>query len=187
MYSMNFFTSNRERRLWLWTLAVVVAIYSTLGLATMLAGVINRDLLAAIFVSGMLLIGIAVITQGLKVRPGIVEVGVLVGVWAVYLMVFQRIASPVERSHLIEYGVVGLLIYEALTERMHQRRRIYVIAPLAILITTLLGTLDECIQWFLPNRVFDPVDIMFNFSAGLMAVTARIALGWARSRRGWLT
>ena len=30
---MDLFTSDRERRLWLWTLAVLVAIYSTLGLA----------------------------------------------------------------------------------------------------------------------------------------------------------
>ena len=34
------FTSERERRLWAWTLAVVVAIYSTLGLARTLAAVL---------------------------------------------------------------------------------------------------------------------------------------------------
>ena len=43
---MSFFTSDRERRLWLWTLAVLVAIYSTLGLARMVADTLRkRDLL----------------------------------------------------------------------------------------------------------------------------------------------
>ena len=31
--STSLFTSDRERRLWCWALAIVVAIYSTLGLA----------------------------------------------------------------------------------------------------------------------------------------------------------
>ena len=34
---MNIFSSYRERRLWLWVLAVMVAIYATLGLAQTLA------------------------------------------------------------------------------------------------------------------------------------------------------
>ena len=34
---MRLFASGRERRMWLWTLAVVVAIYSTLGLTGTLA------------------------------------------------------------------------------------------------------------------------------------------------------
>ena len=37
------FSSERERRLWAWTLAVVVAIYSTMGLARTLAGAL-RDI-----------------------------------------------------------------------------------------------------------------------------------------------
>ena len=39
-----FFSSDRERRLWGWTLAVVGAIYSTLGLAGTLAGALSQDL-----------------------------------------------------------------------------------------------------------------------------------------------
>ena len=41
--AMSLFTSDRERRLWLWTLAVVVAIYSTLGLAGTLAGALREQ------------------------------------------------------------------------------------------------------------------------------------------------
>jgi len=46
----------------------------------------------------------------------------------------------------------------------------------------LIGVLDECIQAFLPNRVFDPLDILFNALAAVMAVVASAALTWARRR-----
>ena len=124
--------------------------------------------------------GIAIVTQVFKTRPRLLEMGVALGVFAVYLLVFLRMAIPEERSHLIEYSVVGLLIYQALVERKSQGRHVPVPALLAILMTTAIGTLDECIQLFLPSRVFDPIDILFNFLAGVMAVTASVALGWAR-------
>ena len=176
---MPLFSSNRERRLWGWTLAVVVAIYSTLGLAATLAGKLPEGLFGQMFFYGFLMIGVAILTQGLKVRPGGAEIGVALGVAAVYLMVFARLGIP-ERTHLFEYGVVAFLIYEALTERASHGRRVPVPALLAILATALVGSLDECIQWFLPSRVFDLVDIGFNVLAAVMAVAASVALGWAR-------
>ena len=47
---MSLFTSDRERRLWLWTLAVLVAIYATLGPARVLADALReRNLLRLSF------------------------------------------------------------------------------------------------------------------------------------------
>ncbi|MFQ5578240.1 MAG: VanZ family protein [Anaerolineae bacterium] len=181
---MHLFTSGRERRLWLWTVAVVAAIYSTLGLAAPLAGALrDRGLIEAFFILGVLVVGAAILTQGLKTRPGGAEIGVALGVAAVYLMVFVRMAIPAEeRTHIIEYGVVAVFIYEALAERVSQGRRVPAPPVLAILATGLAGALDECIQVLLPGRVFDPRDILFNLLAGVMAVAASLALGWARRR-----
>ena len=89
-----------------------------------------------------------------------------------------------ERTHLIEYGVVGVFIHAALAERASQGRRVPLPPLLAILATAALGLLDECIQAFLPSRVFDPQDILFNLLAGTMAVAASVALAWARRWRG---
>jgi hypothetical protein len=53
---MSLFTSDRERRLWLLALTVGVAIYSTLGLASTLAGALrDRGLIEAAFWLGLFL------------------------------------------------------------------------------------------------------------------------------------
>ena len=182
------FSSARERRLWIWTAVVVAAIYSTLGLAQTLADRLGNDFFAVwLFLLGCVLVLLAVVTQGLRVRPSGIEIAVALGVAAAYMLVFVRMAIPTERSHLVEYGVVAVLVYEALAERASHGRRVPVPALLAILITTLIGTLDEGIQWLLPSRTFDPVDILFNVLAAVMAVTASAALQWARRRAlAWL-
>jgi VanZ family protein len=132
----------------------------------------------------MLLIVTAVVLQGLKTRPGNTEIGVALGIAAVYLMVFLRMAIQEERTHLIEYSVLGLIIHEALTERGSQGRRVPIPALLAVVLTSLLGLIDEGLQAILPNRVYDIRDVGFNALAGLMAVVASLALAWARRRRG---
>ena len=47
-----------------------------------------------------------------------------------------------------------------------------------------LGLFDKYLQLFVPSRVFDPWDILFNVLAGALAVGASVALGWARRRAG---
>lgn len=178
------FTSRRERVYWLWALAVVVAIYSTLGLARTLAGVLrDRGLLDVIFILSFLAVGVAVVLIASRARPGMAEIGVGLGVAAVYLMIFVRMSIPEERTHLFEYGLVAVLIYQALVERRRNGRSVRAPALSAVVATAILGWLDEGIQSLLPNRVYDLVDVGFNALAGLIAVFAVAALTWARRRR----
>ncbi len=181
---MSLFSSRRERRLWLWTLAVVVAIYSTLGLAGTLAAALREyGLLDAstLGLFAMFLLGTTILTLGLKVRPGGVEIAVMLGVaFAYLLLVLRSTYLPEERTHLMEYGVVGVFIHAALAERASQGRRVPLAPVVAVVLTAALGAVDEGIQWFLPNRVFDPVDMLFNLLAGATSVAAVVALGWAR-------
>ena len=181
---MSRFASDRERRLWAWTAAVVVAIYSTLGLARTLAGVLREEgLLVAAFGLGMLLVGGTVLVMGLRRRPGGLEIGVALGVATAYYMVLVRMALPEERTHLIEYGVVAVLIHEALKERARGSRHVPAPALLAVVAAAAVGAIDEGIQAFLPTRVFDLEDILFNVLAAVMAVASSAALSWARRWR----
>ena len=94
-------------------MAIVVAIYSTLGLAAKLAGMLqNRGLIDDFFFFCFLLVLATIVILGLKLRPRGIEIGVALGVTAVYLLRLARLArmaTPVaERTHLVEYGVVAV-------------------------------------------------------------------------------
>ena len=181
---MPFFTSNRERRLWFWTLVVIAAIYSTLGPAQVLvAGLRERNLLRISFALLLVIIGVAIIWRWVKQPPGWREIGVWLAAAAVYAFAFFRVESLEERTHLIEYSLVAILIYQALLERAHQGRHVPYPAALAFGATAALGFLDEGIQAILPRRVFDPVDVGFNALAAFMAIIVSMALGWARGSR----
>ena len=119
----------------------------------------------------MFLIGVAIVAFVFRTKPTAIEIGVIIGILAVYLLLFARMALPEERTHLIEYSVVALLIFEALKERQKNGRPLPFPAPLiAIATTSIFGTIDELIQLFLPNRVFDYRDILFNCIASLVAI-----------------
>ncbi len=79
--------------------------------------------------------------------------------------------------------MLAVLVYEALAERASGDGRIRRPAVLAIVATSLVGVGDELVQAVLPFRVFDPIDIVFNVLAVLMAIGARLALGRARRPR----
>lgn len=183
MHMSEMFTSDRERRLWLWTLIVLVAIYSTMGSArAVVEGLRERGLLEFSVSVVLLLVGVVVAVQWLRRRPRWREISVAFTVTAAYLMALVRIPHPEERTHLIEYGLVALLIHKALLERRSHARSGPAPAVLAVAATAVLGLLDEGVQALLPSRVFDLRDIGFNAFAGLMAISASVALAWARRR-----
>lgn len=173
---------SRERRLWIWTAVAVAGVYATLFLSSILAGALYDETVAAVvFVTAMILIGVVVLTQGLSARPGRAEVGIALGIAVVYAMVFFRMGLP-ERSHMVEYGVVAVAFYEALTERARSGRPVPAPWLLAIGLTSLVGAIDEGLQVLLPHRVFDPTDIVFNALAATAAVASVALLRWGRRR-----
>lgn len=178
------FTSIRERRLWLLALAVVIAIYSTLGQAPAVADWLReRNALDNTFFWSFVLVVIAIATLGLARRPGWREVAVGIVVLGAYTTAFLRFANPAERTHLFEFGVIAVLIYLALMERRANGREVRAPALTAFFAGSMLGWIDEGIQAVLPNRFFDPIDLGFNTGAAALAILSVVALRWARSRR----
>ncbi|MBY6203804.1 VanZ family protein [Halomonas denitrificans] len=177
-------TSRRERVLWLLALSVLAVIYATLGLAARLVDALGeRGVLDPAFILAFVLIGAAIVLQGLAVGRRGLEWGVLAGVFAVYLMLFVRMGIP-ERSHLMEYGVLALLVQEALLERRSNGRRVPAPRLLAVAATGLAGVVDEAIQWVLPARVFDLRDVAVNVAAAVIAVLGSRAVSAARAAAG---
>ena len=173
------FTFTRERRLWLWSLAVVAAIYSTLGLAGSLAARLRENnLMTAAFFVLMILTVATIVGSGLRRRPGRRELWVGLGLTAVYGMAVLRMGvGPEERTHLFEYGVVAVLIYQALRERARGGAGVRAPALSALVVATLLGWLDEGIQALLPNRVYDNFDVLSNGIAALIGIVGSVVVG----------
>lgn len=182
---MFLYTSNRERRLWLSALAVTVAIWSTLGLAGTLAEKLReRSLLDLAFAVGFLFTIAAVVAGALQRVPKGREIWIGLGVATAYGMVVVRMGvSLEERSHLFEYGLLAVLIHQALSERRRNGGHVRAPAILAIVVTSLLGWIDEGIQAVLPGRVYDLRDVGINALAAVMAVGASLALSRIRCWR----
>ena len=165
---------------WVLALLVVAGISISLFVAPFIGEIMqNQDFQAVLFLSGMILVGVAIVVKGFKFKPGGFDLAAGLGVVAVYLMVFLRLGLA-ERSHLIEYSVLALFIFSALEERKQNARHI----PFAWLITFIvafsIGILDEVVQIFLPDRVFDWEDIVFNGSAIAFAIGLILAVRWFR-------
>lgn len=179
------FGSVREGRLWGLSVLAVAGIYSTVGLARPVSSLLrSAGLLEVAFAMGVLLIVIAVAVLAWRRRPNGAEIGVMLGVLAVYVLVFVRMSLPEERTHLIEYGVVAALLYEALSERARHGRGVARPGVAAVFLTGCLGAGDEAIQHVLPDRVFDVRDLFFNALAAFMAVASIAAV--RRVRRSQL-
>ena len=98
----------------------------------------------------------------------------LVGIGGLYIyLVFDlKAGSPEEAVHYILYGILGILLFRALSHRVHD----FSIYILAILVGSMVGILDEAIQWAVPERYFDTRDIWLNVTGVTLAQVA-IAFG----------
>jgi hypothetical protein len=180
---MPLFTSKREKNLWLWVFVVILAIFSTLFLGQPLQALFNsQDVRAMVFVFVMVMVGTTIVIHAIKTKPSKTELTLIIGLIAVYTMFVLRLGMP-ERSHLMEYSVLAIFVHKAILERKVQGKPIRTPALVAFLITFSIGVLDECIQILLPDRYFDPEDIIFNGMAAFMAIGSNVILNWVRKRR----
>lgn len=174
----------KERRFWIYAAAVAMAIFATLLMGRPLQHMLrDQNVQAVFFLSGMLLVGGAILVHGLRLRPSKRELAVWIGLAAVFVMFVFRLGAP-ERSHLIEYSVLAIFIHKALGERWAESASIWRTALMAWLFTFLIGVVDEGLQYWLPDRVFDTEDIVFNGIAATMAIGGSLIVNWARRRFG---
>jgi len=94
----------------------------------------------------------------------LVLVGIGVSTIVVLLLTFFADATPAGKLHLVEYGGLAYLTLNGLrVERFNDMA-----AVVAVLGLLSIGVIDEGIQFLLPNRFFDLMDIAGNWiSTGL--------------------
>lgn len=89
---------------------------------------------------------------------------------------------PEERLHFLTYGLLGWLICWSVEGMEKNENSLWskTGSLLPCLLVWLAGGIDELIQWWLPVRVFDVRDIIFNGVAGMLGI-AIFATGNLRS------
>lgn len=107
---------------------------------------------------------------------------VLVAVGALFsCLAWSLRENPEEAFHFVQYGVLSLLLFRALSHRFPDPS-IYLAATL---IGAAFGIFDELIQWIVPQRYFDYRDIGINALAIALvqvALAAGIRPGLVRGR-----
>jgi hypothetical protein len=102
-------------------------------------------------------------------RPRPAAIAWLIAIAAVIVWWTTRLWDhPEEAVHFLEYGLLGILIYLALRPRFPDASA-YLSAAL---LGTLVGTVDEIIQWITPGRYWDFRDIVLNGGACALALAA---------------
>lgn len=185
------FLSRRERNLWLLAAGYTLLLYSTLAVVRTLASFLRRRGMLRItlwtLLAGAVVAVLAWIVRG---RPRAREWMVLGLVAIGYVAVLPLALVPEEQFHLLEYGVLGGVIYAALRERRRIREASARAetpklswslrhAPVtAFLLSAALGLVDEIIQGILPSRFYATRDVVLNALAGGLAIAAM----WGRER-----
>jgi len=100
---------------------------------------------------------------------------------SLYGLVIYILELPEEQFHFIEYGILSALIYVALTHDVNNKS-IYFFSAIIVFV---FGTIDETIQWVLPNRCFDIRDLVMNGMAGVLAQLL-IAMVIKKGKMSWL-
>ena len=77
-------------------------------------------------------------------------------------------SSPEESVHFILFGVLGILVYRALTHRLKDSS----IFIAGAIICGCIGIIDEFIQWMTPRRVWDLRDIGLNLLSSALVQVA---------------
>lgn len=166
-----------EWRSWLYVALWSLLIFFTIPFARALRNVISEHVGIEVFLY-VTVVGVATLGyfaySNLRRRglpPGAyVWLFGIVGAFIGYAYYLRDI--PEEAIHVLEYGVLGLLVFRALVHRVRDVS-IYLIATLVV---GLIGVIDEYIQWVIPSRVFDLRDVRTNVLAGGLSQIA-IAAG----------
>ena len=157
---------------WLQVLSLIVLICLTIPYTPLLWKPLSADqkslIITGIYALAFLL-GLFILIYLFFCRK---ERRVLPYLWlfTVALLYLQALNSlkefPIEKFHLIEYGVLGILTFKALKNDIKDLS-VYILSGLVILY---IGIFDETIQWFTPNRVGAIEDVWLNIKSGILSL-----------------
>jgi VanZ family protein len=100
----------------------------------------------------------------LKVKKISQYIWLFIGAGLYIYFTFRLRKMPEESTHLIEYGLLSYFVFKALSHRVHD----WTVYITTVLIVSLVGIMDEFLQWMMPGRYWDFRDIGTNIIGGLI-------------------
>jgi len=160
---------------WIWTILYSILIFLTVPFAFSIQKYVTENLgknafiyiILSIFgLSFLLLLYILIFKLGIRSPSKYIWLFVITSLYLIFILKLAK--SPAETIHFLEYGILGLFLFKAL--KFHIKDiSIYFTATL---LSMIIGTFDEILQWITPRRFWGFHDIWINtLSGGLILLT----------------
>lgn len=159
---------------WLYVAVWTLCIFSVIPIARLIQEYVYQTWGRELFTYGVISVIITVLAIAviyvyrfrLNSRTSYFWLIAVAGIFFTYTLDLGK-RNPVESVHFILFGVLGVLVYRALTHRLKDSS----IFIAGAIICGCIGIIDEFIQWMMPRRVWDVTDIGLNLlSAALVQV-----------------
>ncbi|MDD5222820.1 MAG: VanZ family protein [bacterium] len=173
--------SPKAKFLWGMVIALTVTIYSTLSIMRDVLRYVYHHIGRNRFGAGvdvfLITVMAAIVVYFLlrkKIHRNLFDLFTLVVVFLATGITMQVMEIPEERAHFLEYGLLGGLIFSAWSKNL-SGNWLYLGS---IFLVSLLGGIDEIIQYYLPNRVGEIRDWILNVAGGMIG----ISVAWILNR-----
>jgi len=158
----------------IWSLLIFVTVPVARVIQAYVSEYWGRDLFlyaVVVIIVMLLIVSLQLITR--KRTATAMNYAWLISITTVFIVyTIQLRDNPEEAVHFVQYGILSILIYRALTHRITN----YGIYFVALLLTTTVGIIDEALQWLTPKRVWGLKDIRLDSVAAALALLG-LAMG----------
>jgi len=162
-------------RSWLWVMICTGVIFITIPLARNIQKSISDNLGRGIFTYAVLFIitaGFIIVTALLvnkfKVRNTAQYLWLSLCAGLLLVITLQLKKYPEEAVHLLQYGILTIFVFNAFSSRITD----WTIYLDTLLFVSVIGAIDEIIQWIVPSRVGSFQDIGINALSGCIFTIA---------------
>ncbi|MFH1478523.1 MAG: VanZ family protein [Candidatus Omnitrophota bacterium] len=154
-----------DRRYWVFSISWILLIYSTLYVVRPICNFLKRNTeFEFLILIGLLsvFIGIVIVFRKRLLEKQLSSKALFILVIILYAISLRYIEYPEEKIHLVEYGFLSYLFLKALKPSL-KGVLLYIAA---FLLTSIVGWIDEGIQYLLPNRYYQATDVLLNIISG---------------------
>jgi hypothetical protein len=159
---------------WLWVALCALAIFFVVPFARAIQTFTSKHFGAAFFIILLLavvavtfLVVLYVLIFRLKIRIASQYIWLVASVALYFYIGLTRIKNPFEGAHYLEYGLLGCLLFRAWRFSIPDGSVYWA----AFFSGSLVGIIDEIVQWITPDRYWDMADVGMNaLAVGLILI-----------------